>query len=180
MNTSGKTGSGSSLPGGNIQSFIEQLRSRPQNADRPISPSFENFKKERQLETARKQEFFRARTREFNEVYSLKSKQEQARIETLQKELKSLTVSIKAFNQEVKVAVVEARTVTAPKEYNQTFLEHLISLVLLMKKNLQESANWLQLFNSRGKKKSFYWSQAQSKGTKFTYSEERQISTSIG
>lgn len=180
MATSGKTGLGTPNTGGSLQSFIEQLRSRPQTTDRPISPSFENFKKERQLEVSRKQEFFRARTREFNEVYSLKQKQEQARIETLKQELKSLSLSIKAFNQEVKVAVVEAQTITTTKQYHQTFFEHLISLVILMKKNMQESANWLQMFNSRSKKKSYYWSQAGSKGTKFTFSEERQIATSIG
>lgn len=180
MATASKAGFGAPASGNNLQSFIEQLRSRPQNVDRPISPSFENFKKERQLETSRKQEFFRARTREFNEVYSQKHRQEQAKIESLQQELRALSVSVKTFNQEIKVAAIASRTVIATKQYHQTFLEHLISLVMLMRENLQESAHWLHMFNSRSKKKSYYWSQAQSKGTKFTYSEERQVATSIG
>src|SRR5690554_3920732 len=94
-----------------IQSFLESLRQRSQTSQpntettRSRFPVYENYQEKLRLEQLRKQEFFRSRSREFNEVYSLTKRQEQERINQIIIELHSLAKSIKNIKKEVDIAV---------------------------------------------------------------------------
>lgn len=167
-----------------IQSFLESLRQRSQTSQpntettRSRFPVYENYQEKLRLEQLRKQEFFRSRSREFNEVYSLTKRQEQERINQIIIELHSLAKSIKNIKKEVDIAVQQ--TPIEANQYQFSFLEHLKKTLRLLREDVESASSWLHLFNSRRQQQSFYWSMAKSKGTKFTLSEERSISTSIG
>lgn len=167
-----------------IQSFLESLRQRSSSTKRNYElgqrgfPPHENNQEKLKLEQFRKQEFFRSRSREFNEVYSLTKRQEQERINQLMSELQLLARSIKNLKKEIDVAV--ETPIVAPNQYQFSFLEHLKNTLKLLRQNTDSASSWLHLFNSRRQKQSYYWSMARSKGTKFTLSEERTVSTSIG
>ena len=167
-----------------IQSFLESLRQRSQTSkssveiNKPRFPAYENYQEKQKLEQLRKQEFFRSRSREFKEVYSLTKRQEQERINQIIVELHSLAKSIKNLKKEVDVAVQQ--TPIEANQYQFSFLEHLKKTLRLLREDVESASSWLHLFNSRRQQQSFYWSMAKSKGTKFTLSEERSISTSIG
>jgi hypothetical protein len=167
-----------------IQSFLESLRQRSQTSQpntettRSRFPVYENYQEKLRLEQLRKQEFFRSRSREFNEVYSLTKRQEQERINQIIIELHSLAKSIKNIKKEVDIAVQQ--TPIEVNQYQFSFLEHLKQTLQLLREDVESASSWLHLFNSRRQQQSFYWSMAKSKGTKFTLSEERSISTSIG
>lgn len=167
-----------------IQSFLESLRQRSQTpkssteTNKPRFPAYENYQEKQKLEQIRKQEFFRSRSREFKEVYSHTKRQEQERINQIIVELHSLAKSIKNLKKEVDVAVQQ--TPIEANQYQFSFLEHLKKTLRLLREDVESASSWLHLFNSRRQQQSFYWSMAKSKGTKFTLSEERSISTSIG
>jgi hypothetical protein len=167
-----------------IQSFLESLRQRSQTSQpntettRSRFPVYENYQEKLRLEQLRKQEFFRSRSREFNEVYSLTKRQEQERINQIIIELHSLAKSIKNIKKEVDIAVQQ--TPIEVNQYQFSFLEHLKQTLQLLREDVESASSWLHLFNSRRQQQSFYWSMAKSKGTKFTLSEERSVSTSIG
>lgn len=168
-----------------IQSFLESLRQRSQTSQpntettRSRFPVYENYQEKLRLEQLRKQEFFRSRSREFNEVYSLTKRQEQERINQIIIELHSLAKSIKNIKKEVDIAVQQ--TPIEVNQYQFSFLDHLKQTLKLLREDVESTSSWLHLFNSRRQKQqSFYWSMAKSKGTKFTLSEERSVSTSIG
>jgi len=169
-----------------IQSFLESLRKRSissgplnraeTNSHNPYS--FENYQEKKRLEQRRKEEFFRTRSKEFTQVYSLTKKREEAKIEQLIQELRSLAKSMKQLKKEVEVAV-EQRPIEVG-EYQISFIDHLRQTLEVLRKDVESASSWLHVFNSRKSKKSYYWAMAQSKGTKFTLSEERGLATSIG
>ena len=167
-----------------IQSFLESLRQRSQTprssieTNKPRFTAYENYQEKQKLEQLRKQEFFRTRSREFKEVYSLTKRQEQERINQIIVELHSLAKSIKNLKKEVDVAVQQTPIET--NQYQFSFLEHLKQTLKLLREDVESASSWLHIFNSRRQQQSFYWSMAKSKGTKFTLSEERSVSTSIG
>lgn len=162
-----------------IQSFLESLKNRPpgQEGASPFA-NIESFGEKRRLEEQRRQEFFRSRTHEFNEVYSQTKQNEQKKILQIQEQLKQLAKSVEKLNRQVVQTVTN--TVVEPGVYHETFFDHILSLITLLQKRVNESGNWLSMFNSRSKKKSFYWAMASKKGTKFTQSLDRNVATSVG
>ena len=46
--------------------------------------------------------------------------------------------------------------------------------------NVTQANSWLEMYNSRSKKKGYYWGQASKKGTSFTLNNERSVATSVG
>lgn len=165
-----------------FRSFLESLRKQSSVEEKPKSVAagdfFEKYKEERKLEEVRKAEFFRARKKEFNEVYNYTKKKEEEKIRQLQEKLRAMTVSMRKLKKEVEIAV-ETPVVEAGV-YHEGMIEHLMAMVELMKQQVESSATWLHLFNQRSKKMGYYWGMVGKKGTKFSMSEERQMTTSIG
>ncbi len=165
-----------------VQNFLESLRQRSSapSAEEPslAGSAFERFQEKKRLEQQRKAEFFQARTKEFKEVYSQKKQQEQQQIQVLQEKLKNLAASFKNLKKEVAVAVD-----TKPVEvnaYQESFLDHLSNVLDILKRQVESSSTWLHVFNQRSQKRSYYWAQAGKSGTKFMFSQERQLANSVG
>lgn len=138
----------------------------------------ESFVEKKRLEEQRRQEFFANRQREFNEVYSQSKRQQEKRIEQIQKRLQELAKSVEKFNRQVVTTV--AQEVVEPGVYHETFFDHLMNLINLLQKKVNESSNWLAMYNSRSKRKSYYWAMAGKGGTKFTQALDRSIATAVG
>lgn len=169
-----------------IQSFLESLRaSRSSDNNTPFGnreSSFNNPLKElqikKEIEQRRIDLFHKARQQESNNVYSSKTKETNQRIEELSSKLKYLAKSVKRLNKNLETAaknnILEANT------YNESFLEHLNSRINLFQKNVNSTNTWLEIFNSRSKKKGFYQSMSKRGGSAYTQSNERVIATSVG
>lgn len=176
--------SGSNHMSPKVASFLETLRnqsggSQPLPEKRnPGVPSFEAFQEKRRLEQQRKEQFFQTRVREFNEVYSRSKREETKKIEEVRLKLQNLAKSVEKLNKDV--AIVASQKVVDPGVYHLSFFDQLIVMVDLLQKNIDESCTWLELYHSRNKKQSYYWNQANSKGTKFMAANERNVATSIG
>lgn len=169
-------------PNPQIQSFLESLRQR--SAGLPLQRegqlSLEKFQEKKRLEEQRKAEFFRERTREFNQIYSHQKQEEAAKIDQIREKLKSLATSVKKLNQEIHNAAIENTPAQNTGIYQETFLEHLSSMIDLLKRQVESSSSWLHVFNTRSQKKNYYWGMVGKKGTSFMLSNERQVATSIG
>lgn len=169
-------------PNPQIQSFLESLRQRSAGLPKAEAPAFgaERFQEKKKLEEARKAEFFRNRSREFSQVYSHTQQAEEQKIEALHNKLHSLAQSVKTLNQEVHTASIQSLPKKSSGAYYETFLDHLSNMIDLLKTQVDSSNSWLQMFNSRGKKRGYYWDMADKKGTSFMMSNERQVATSVG
>ncbi len=168
-----------------IQSFLETLRqqssgNQPSSPDTPTFPAFERFQERKRLEEQRKAEFFQTRKKEFHEVYSLKKRQEENRIEQIHGKLKKLAKSMRKLKKEVDVAVSQNISTENSGIRQESFLDHLSQMIDLLKRQVDSSQTWLHLFNQRSKKKSHYWNQVKKSGSSFMLSGERNVATSVG
>lgn len=164
-----------------IQNFLESLKSRA-SMPRPDMPGFgmERFQESKRLEEQRKAEFFRSRTREFNQVYSHQKQEESAKIEQIKEKLQSLAKSVKKLDQEVHNATIQNLPQQTQGVYYESFLEHLAQMIDLLKRQVESSNTWLHVFNQKGGKKSYYWGMVAKQGTSFMLNNERQVATSVG
>lgn len=99
-------------------------------------------------------------------------------IKQILEELKMLAVSVKSFEQEVAKVTIE----TAPQQvgvYHKNFFEWLTRMIRDLRKKVNEGNTWLQVFQSKKKKKG-YWQMFKKHGTSFAMSDERGIATSTG
>jgi hypothetical protein len=99
-------------------------------------------------------------------------------IKAIQEELKRLALSTKKLSKEVEIAATLEPV--EPGIYHLNFLERLKRAIELFRERIEESANWLNLFNQRTKKRNYYWRQVRKSGTKFMLSQERYMSTQAG
>lgn len=179
----GMSSSASNSQSPKLQSFIEALKQRrqaggPISPDRPSSLPFQEIKRTKELEKKRIEQFHQARNKEWAGVYSAKQKQTEKRINEIINQLKILAKQIVKFELNVTQAI--ATETPTPGEYHVSFLEHIKTVIELLKKNVAEANSWLSLYNQRSKKVGHYWGMAKKKGTSFTLSDERQVATSIG
>lgn len=176
------TGKNQSNPNPRVQSFLESLRNRSLTPPTPhsheIPSQYDVFGEKLRLEQQRKQEFFQTRTKEFNEVYSLKKRQEKARIREILSELQQVAKSMKNLKHELDIAV--SQTPIQPGEYQLSVLEHFKLSLREARLHADNASTWLHHFNNRRQKQDYFWAMAKSKGTKFTLSEERQVAISVG
>jgi hypothetical protein len=109
----------------------------------------------------------------------LKSENEaKAQINSIQEEIQMMAKSVGELAHEVEVASFQAPA--NPGVYHQNFFNQLRSYIRALRLKAQESKNWLSTQNSRASKRSYYWGQVKSSGTKFMLSQERYMVTSTG
>lgn len=105
--------------------------------------------------------------------------QTKQQIITIQEEIKMMAKSVGDLGKEVQLATMQS--VVNPGTYHRNFFETLKSLIKNLRMKVTESRNWLAQSNARaGKRKGFYWNQAQKSGTKFMLSSERYMVTTTG
>lgn len=131
-------------------------------------------------EQARAQERMFARQREEEQQARFKTRQEQVEkhINELRESILKIAKSTKNVGSEIEKAAFEAPI--SPGAYHLSFFEKLKDALEIIKRRLDDSASWLHTMNKRNKRMPFYWAQVKKSGTKFMFSQERYMSTSVG
>lgn len=153
----GITGSGTLKPN---ESLTVQPRNETRSQETAINGRLHQMREEEQAQYRRNE----AQMRE--------------QIKSIQEEIRRLASSVGSFAQEVQAATSQA--VVNPGVYHRNFFSQLRTLIVAMRKRVDESRHWLAESNSRGKKKSYYWGQVQKSGTSYLLSSERYMVTSTG
>jgi hypothetical protein len=112
------------------------------------------------------------------QVFDRRQEEIKAQIKALREELKALAGEIAALAQNTQQAI-EAE-IENPGTYHVSFFEKLKRSLILLRKQVAESQNWLELSYQRRQSKNAYWSGFKKSGTKFSMSHERAIATSAG
>lgn len=139
--------------------------------------SLDEIKEREQFRRPLSREFFRVRQEE-RLVFKQEEQKTRLQIKAIQEELKKLAESTKDLAKEVEIA--SKLEPVEPGVYHLNFFERLKQAIIIFRKNIEDSANWLNLFNQRAKKRGYYWSQVRKSGTKFMLSAERYTATQAG
>jgi len=111
-------------------------------------------------------------------IWTHQEQETKLQVAAILEELKKLSKSVKQLDQEVEIAT--AQVPVEPGIYHLSFFEKLRQTIVLFRKRVEESVNWLATFNQRAKKRNHYWGQFKKSGTKFLLSQERYMSTQAG
>jgi len=158
---------------------FDQLTGRQKSGDlKPNQPlNLEERQEREQFRYQLNREFFNLRQEE-RLVFKQEEQKTKLQIQAIQEELKKLALSTKDLVEEVeKAAKLEP---VDPGVYHLNFFEKLKQTIITLRKKIEDSANWLSLFNQRNKKQGYYWSQFKKSGTKFMLSQERYMATQAG
>lgn len=98
-------------------------------------------------------------------------------IEQIRTELQSIKSASAELEHVVKA--VNMQMPVNPGRYHVTFFEWLLTSLTNARRNLESSANWLNLFKSKKQQKQ-YWSMSKKHGTTFSLSQERTAATQTG
>jgi predicted RNase H-like nuclease (RuvC/YqgF family) len=172
---------------GTARNALEQISGKdstqePTTQERTANKGTFNF--EEYLRSRDKQIKYKERKRYENRlqqekaVYNKRDKEIKKQIELLQEEIKKLASETKELNTQVEKTAKQE--IVDPGVYHLSFLEHIRKIISLARKRVNESRTWLQAFQSRSKKKSYYWNNVKKSGTKFMLSHERYMVTQKG
>jgi hypothetical protein len=132
--------------------------------------------KEIEAETAR-----RERHREIAEVtpiYDRQAEAVKAQVEALRQDLQALANELGSMAQSTQNAI-EAE-IAHPGTYHVSFFEKLRHFIILLRKQVSESQNWLELSYNRRQAQNLFWGNFNKSGTKYLLSAEHYMSTSAG
>lgn len=114
-------------------------------------------------------------------IYNRREEETKQQIVCVQEEIKKIIVETKGLAIELIEAekTVSTQVVGAGK-YHLNFFDRVKRLLVIARKRIAESKDWLALFNSRKNRKNLYWNKVQKSGTKFMLSSERYMATQAG
>lgn len=116
------------------------------------------------------------------EVFNLQKKNTQTEIkrvmEQLSAEIKRLQSQTAQLTQEVKTMTVESAP-ARPGVYYTNFFEWVLSTLRDLRKKVNQSRQWLDLWTTKKKQKG-YWAMFKKHGTSFAMSDERAIASANG
>lgn len=101
-----------------------------------------------------------------------------AQITSLQEQLKALAQDITNLSTQT-VQAINAE-IAKPGTYHINFFEKLRQFIVLLRKQVAESRNWLELSYARKRAKNSFWAGFTQSGTKFSLSSERYTNNSAG
>jgi hypothetical protein len=127
------------------------------------------IKLQRQAETFRKEEHV---------LYNRQEQETKLQVQSLQHEIQQLVKVSNDLNKEVQIAAFNVPAESG--KYHLIFFNRLRILIRSLRNQVQESAQWLAEFNSKSKKKNGYWGQFKKKGSSFSLSVDRNVSTQTG
>ena len=121
--------------------------------------------------------------REIKNVYDSRERNLRADVQALKEEIGQVIKASQKLHHQAEIAV--SQEVVNPGIYHINFfskIKFLIQKVIQSKKNIEESVEWLQAQNQRGKKKGKFWSTFTSNkgGSKFLLSSEHYLTRSAG
>lgn len=110
-------------------------------------------------------------------IFSLADEKLKKEINEVRQELQSLIAAMDSVESQIEKAIVEE--VVNPGVYHLNFFEKLKTWLSIMRRNLQDTSLWLDMWTSRSQR-SYYHQQRNKSGTKYTLSQERQLATQSG
>ncbi|NMC35767.1 hypothetical protein GYA49_01865 [Candidatus Beckwithbacteria bacterium] len=164
-----------------------QANQKVDNSSQPANPNqqpfnFAEFLKLRE-QKIRQQERTLSEQQRRTETVVFSQKEESAKkeIEFIKEEIKKIIKETGDVAIELIEAEKTAMTTTVEAgTYQINFFQRIRSLLAIARKRIAESKNWLEMFNSRQKQKSYYWGQVKKSGTKYLLSNERYMATQAG
>lgn len=111
-------------------------------------------------------------------VFTAKERETKAQVAALVEEAKKLAGAVQNLEKEVTVAAFQAPI--EPGVYHLNFFQKLISFLRTLTQKIEDATHWAATFNTKSKKRSYYWGQVQKSGTKFMLSQERYMATQAG
>ncbi len=168
------------------QDFVNALAGGPGNLGRgssgsEVSQNQDYWKREQiDQEELERQQLRRLRHQELTAtpIYDRHSEEVKSQIEALRKELQALAKDLGSMASSTLKAIDEE--VANPGTYHLNFFEKLRQFIILLRKQINDSQNWLELAYARKAAKSRYWGNVGKSGTKFMLSSERSVATSTG
>ncbi|MBI3887564.1 hypothetical protein HY310_00665 [Candidatus Microgenomates bacterium] len=116
------------------------------------------------------------------QVFNSKEKAVQDQVAKLMQELH---IEVSKLQQQTAQLTQETRSVTVemtpPKAgiYHLNFIDWVLATLKDLKKTVNESRQWLHVFNQKKKQKG-YWNMTKKHGHNFQFSDERSVATSVG
>lgn len=104
--------------------------------------------------------------------------QSKEQIKAIQAEIVNLTKAAGDLFKEVEVAALQAPV--NPGVYHKNFFIQLKSLIVNLRRRVQDSKEWLSVTNSRAGRKGHFWGGVQKAGTSYMLSSERYTVMSTG
>ncbi|MGI5840807.1 MAG: DUF5660 family protein [Patescibacteria group bacterium] len=104
----------------------------------------------------------------------------QKEIEEIRTEIRRLSQTTESLNNEIEKTVLSSE-VENYSQYELNFLQRLKMLIVNFRKNISESTNWLQLFQTKKRKRNAFWSNVKKKqggGEQYLFSGEHSASRS--
>jgi len=111
-------------------------------------------------------------------VYLKSESDTKAQIQNILGEIKSLAKASGALGRQVEIAAMQAPT--NPGIYHRNFFDQLRTFIAGLRRKVEQSKDWLATTNARAGKKSYFWGNVQTSGTKFMLSQERYMVTTTG
>lgn len=111
-------------------------------------------------------------------LFTRQDQETKLQVKSLQNEIQQLVKASGQLSKEVEIAAFQLPAESG--KYHILFFERLRNLIKSLRNQVQESSQWLAEFNKKSKRKNSYWNQAKKKGTSFTLSVDRNVSTQTG
>ena len=159
-----------------------QMPGMPPNPNGQPPFNFAEFLKRRE-QRIRQQERGMAdqQRRQEKVIFHQKEQSAKKEIEAIKQEILKIIKTTNGISAEILSAEQSAmgNTVEAGT-YHINFFQRIRRLLAIAKKNLAESAHWLEQFNNRKKAKGVYWQNVKKSGAKYQLSSERSVVTQTG
>ena len=111
-------------------------------------------------------------------VHEAREQQIEAQVQSLQEELSQMAKAAQELEKQVQIASVQ--TTAKVGVYHIRYFEKLRHFIKAFRAKIEDSSAWLAAFNSRSRKKNYYWSQVKKSGAQFMLSGERTAATQSG
>jgi hypothetical protein len=111
-------------------------------------------------------------------LFDRREEEIKAQIKSLREELAALAKDLGNLGRTVQVAIDEE--ISHPGTYHVNYFEKLKKFILNLRKQVNQSASWLEVSYARKASKKHYWGGVQKGGTKFMLSHDRSVATQTG
>lgn len=101
-------------------------------------------------------------------------------IDSLRQEIKKLVSSTQDLDTDIQNISLE--NIAEVSEYQINFLQRIKNFIVGFRQNISEADNWLSVFNTKKKKRNYFWSTARNKqqgGEQYLMSGEHSASRSV-
>lgn len=164
------------------QDAINQLSSAPKSQDaRPAFPPQFNpdqfYPREEEI-ISEQQKIQRHKEMMLTPVFDRRNEELQAQLKAIRDELQLLAKDLGNLGASAQKVIQEE--IETPGTYHVNFFEKLKMFIIALRKQVNDSANWLEVSAARKQSQRHYWGQVKKSGTKFMLSHDRAVVTQTG